>query len=141
MAIGPRLEFRQSQSLVMTPQLRQAIKLLQFSNIEVAAYIEEELERNPLLERDDRQDDHAGAPCPGPADRDGSTSLDTADLLRREKLPDAAEADHTNSYDAGSPGRRRGGVQPGWWRRPRLRRRRSRHGRSGRSALAPCGTI
>jgi RNA polymerase sigma-54 factor len=53
MAIGPRLDLRQSQSLVMTPQLRQAIKLLQFSNIEVGAFIEEELERNPLLERDD----------------------------------------------------------------------------------------
>ena len=53
MGIGPRLELRQTQNLVMTPQLRQAIKLLQFSNIEVAAFIEEELERNPLLERDD----------------------------------------------------------------------------------------
>ena len=56
MSIGPRLEFRQSQSLVMTPQLRQAIKLLQFSNLEVAAYVEEELERNPLLERDERSE-------------------------------------------------------------------------------------
>ncbi len=56
MAIGPRLELRQTQTLVMTPQLRQAIKLLQFSNIEVAAFIEEELERNPLLERDDTPD-------------------------------------------------------------------------------------
>ena len=56
MAIGPRLELRQTQTLVMTPQLRQAIKLLQFSNIEVAAFIEEELERNPLLERDDAPD-------------------------------------------------------------------------------------
>jgi hypothetical protein len=54
MAIGPRLDLRQSQSLVMTPQLRQAIKLLQFSNLEVAAFVEEELERNPLLERDER---------------------------------------------------------------------------------------
>ena len=53
MAIGPRLDLRQSQTLVMTPQLRQAIKLLQYSNIEVAAFVEEELERNPLLERDD----------------------------------------------------------------------------------------
>ena len=56
MAIGPRLDLRQSQSLVMTPQLRQAIKLLQFSNQEVAAFVEEELERNPLLERDERPD-------------------------------------------------------------------------------------
>src|SRR3954464_9468931 len=54
MALGPRLESRQTQSLVMTPQLRQAIKLLQSSNLEVAAFVEEELERNPLLERDER---------------------------------------------------------------------------------------
>ena len=54
MAIGPRLDLRQSQQLVMTPQLRQAIKLLQSSNMEVSAFVEEELERNPLLERDDR---------------------------------------------------------------------------------------
>ena len=47
---------RQSQSLVMTPQLRQAIKLLQSSNLEVVAFVEEELERNPLLERDDAAD-------------------------------------------------------------------------------------
>jgi RNA polymerase sigma-54 factor len=53
MAIGPRLDLRLGQSLVMTPQLRQAIKLLQFSNIEVAAFLEAELEKNPLLERDD----------------------------------------------------------------------------------------
>jgi RNA polymerase sigma-54 factor len=53
MALGPRLDLRQTQALVMTPQLRQAIKLLQFSNVEVASFIEEELERNPLLERDD----------------------------------------------------------------------------------------
>ncbi|MBD0274889.1 MAG: RNA polymerase factor sigma-54 [Acetobacteraceae bacterium] len=59
--LAPRLDLRQSQSLVMTPQLRQAIKLLQSSNLDVAAFVEEELERNPLLERDER------AP-PGPDD-------------------------------------------------------------------------
>tara|TARA_B100000676_G_scaffold312637_1_gene387859 strand:+ start:6026 stop:7480 length:1455 start_codon:yes stop_codon:yes gene_type:complete len=52
MSLAPRLDLRQSQSLVMTPQLQQAIKLLQLSNIELTAYVEEELERNPLLERD-----------------------------------------------------------------------------------------
>jgi RNA polymerase sigma-54 factor len=57
MAFGPRLEFRQSQSLVMTPQLLQAIKLLQFSNLELASYVEAELERNPLLERSENPDD------------------------------------------------------------------------------------
>ena len=51
MALAQRLEFRQSQSLVMTPQLMQAIKLLQLSNLDLSAFVEEELERNPLLER------------------------------------------------------------------------------------------
>jgi RNA polymerase sigma-54 factor len=52
-----KLEMRQGQSLVMTPQLQQAIKLLQLSNIELSAFVEEELERNPLLERDERSDE------------------------------------------------------------------------------------
>ncbi|MBX6327043.1 MAG: RNA polymerase factor sigma-54 [Pseudolabrys sp.] len=51
MALSQRLELRQGQALVMTPQLLQAIKLLQLSNLELAAYVEGELERNPLLER------------------------------------------------------------------------------------------
>ena len=53
-ALGPRLELRQGQSLVITPQLQQAIKLLQLTNLELEAYVEAELERNPLLQRDDR---------------------------------------------------------------------------------------
>lgn len=48
---------RQSQSLVMTPQLLQAIKLLQFSTTELQNYVESELEKNPLLERDSRADE------------------------------------------------------------------------------------
>ncbi|MGH6790053.1 MAG: RNA polymerase factor sigma-54 [Pseudolabrys sp.] len=51
MALSQRLEFRQTQALVMTPQLMQAIKLLQLSSLDLAAYVEGELERNPLLER------------------------------------------------------------------------------------------
>ena len=50
MAISHRLELRQSQSLVMTPQLQQAIKLLQLSNLELSEFVDTELERNPLLE-------------------------------------------------------------------------------------------
>ncbi len=50
MALAPRLDLRQSQSLVMTPQLQQAIKLLALSNIEIETYLAGELERNPLLE-------------------------------------------------------------------------------------------
>jgi RNA polymerase sigma-54 factor len=55
MAMIPRLELRQGQALVMTPQLQQAIKLLQLSNIELQEFVEAELERNPLLERDEAQ--------------------------------------------------------------------------------------
>ena len=100
MAMGPRLEFRLSQSLVMTPQLRQAIKLLQFTNMEAAAFVEEELERNPLLERDDRAEVPGERPAldQRPEHLEG---LDAAALIQGDKLPDAVEADHTNSYDAG----------------------------------------
>ncbi len=49
LSIGPRLVQGQRQALVMTPQLQQAIKLLQLSQIDLAAHIEAELEANPLL--------------------------------------------------------------------------------------------
>ena len=51
MAITPRLEMRQGQSLVMTPQLQQSIKLVQLNNIELSAFIDGELEQDPLLKR------------------------------------------------------------------------------------------
>src|SRR5882757_3930786 len=60
MAISQRLGLRQSQALVMTPQLQQSIKLLQLSNIELSAYVEGELERNPLLEREDGEREDGG---------------------------------------------------------------------------------
>src|SRR6476469_7422049 len=50
MGLGPSLSIRQSQQLVLTPQLRQAIQLLQLSNLELDAYLAEELAKNPLLE-------------------------------------------------------------------------------------------
>ncbi len=56
MALQARLEMRQGQQLVMTPQLQQAIRLLQYSNTELTAYVESELERNPILERDEEGD-------------------------------------------------------------------------------------
>jgi RNA polymerase sigma-54 factor len=65
MALSQRLEFRQSQALVMTPQLLQAIKLLQLSSLDLAAYVEGELERNPLLERGEQE---------GPAEQRAATS-------------------------------------------------------------------
>jgi len=68
MALTQRLEFRQSQALVMTPQLMQAIKLLQLSSLDLAAYVEAELEKNPLLERGNDDDGLASEPAePEPA--------------------------------------------------------------------------
>jgi RNA polymerase sigma-54 factor len=58
MALTQRLQMRQSQALVMTPQLMQAIKLLALSNLDLATYVEGELEKNPLLER--AGDDESG---------------------------------------------------------------------------------
>ena len=53
MAVTPRIEIKQSQSLLMTPQLRQAINLLQLSNVELNELLAKELEHNPFLERED----------------------------------------------------------------------------------------
>jgi RNA polymerase sigma-54 factor len=106
MALGPRLDLRQTQSLVMTPQLRQAIKLLQYSNIEVASFIDEELERNPLLERDDRpENSERERAAPDQVPTPASESTDTAQLARADTLPSEAvaplDADFGETYDAG----------------------------------------
>ena len=60
MAISQKLEMRTSQGLVMTPQLMQAIKLLQLSNLDLIAFVEAELERNPLLEREEGPEPERG---------------------------------------------------------------------------------
>ncbi len=65
MALTQKLLIRQSQALVMTPQLMQAIKLLQLSNLDLTAYVENELERNPLLERDDAGEARSSDGAPG----------------------------------------------------------------------------
>ncbi|MBH43514.1 MAG: RNA polymerase sigma-54 factor, partial [Rickettsiales bacterium] len=56
MQISQNLKLKQSQSLVMTPQLQQAIKLLQLNNIELCELVEKELEENPFLEKDNQSD-------------------------------------------------------------------------------------
>jgi RNA polymerase sigma-54 factor len=106
MAIAPRLDLRQSQTLVMTPQLRQAIKLLQFSNIEVNAFVEEELERNPLLERDDTTDAPIGErAAPDQIAPAASVAVDSAVAVEAGTLPSETasplDIDTSNSYDPG----------------------------------------
>ncbi|MCV0394981.1 MAG: RNA polymerase factor sigma-54 [Rhizobiaceae bacterium] len=79
MALGARLQLRQSQSLVMTPQLMQSIRLLQFTHAELERFIDEEIERNPLLERapDDGRAAH-GAEEPDWPDATGAGSQGSA---------------------------------------------------------------
>ena len=106
MAIAPRLDLRQSQTLVMTPQLRQAIKLLQFSNIEVNSFVEEEIERNPLLERDESPEPPVGERAAlDQLEPRTASIMDTADAARSGVLPDEGaaplDAEHAETYDPG----------------------------------------
>jgi len=108
MALTPRLELRQGQHLVMTPQLQQAIKLLQLSNLDLATYVEQELEKNPLLERSD-----GGEPEPGQSGAefplvkpDDGTVIATDQKIASDDVSDASrdlDTDYDNLYtdDAG----------------------------------------
>ena len=88
MRIGPSLILASRQTLAMTPQLQQAIKLLQFSHLELAAFIQQELEKNPLLSE--------GSSEEGPSvDREAApidTPRDTAEALSAA-APALADAD------------------------------------------------
>ncbi len=120
MAVTQRLDLRQSQTLVMTPQLQQAIKLLELSNQDLAGYVEQELEQNPLLERgeDGRGDDSQGLDGMGAegrgehadaagddaagdsgAETPGEGLLDASDYSRREVLPDNRESPLDTDYE------------------------------------------
>ncbi|MGH6842022.1 MAG: RNA polymerase factor sigma-54, partial [Methylocella sp.] len=92
MALTTKLVMRQNQSLVMTPQLLQAIKLLQFSNLDLAAFIEEELERNPLLERAEDGPEPPGLDGAGP-----DAGIDPAGISPGEDFDEASEADWSSA--------------------------------------------
>src|SRR4029079_15639631 len=77
MGLGPSLSIRQSQALVLTPQLTQAIKLLQLSNLELDAFIAEELAKNPLLDSQSGEDQ--GDETPAPSEIGDSESHEPAD--------------------------------------------------------------
>ena len=101
MALTQRLELKQGQTLVMTPQLQQAIKLLQLSNLELADYVEAELEKNPLLEREDA---HSHEPeAQGAEFEAGRETVDNGPLdktLATEDFATAADLDagHDDLY-------------------------------------------
>src|SRR5476649_818936 len=110
--VGQRLEMRQGQSLVMTPQLQQAIKLLQLSNVELAEYCEAELEKNPLLERDDAAAAIAGEGEAPQADTIGERADEALAREDFSKASDMDEAAHDNMYD-GEPRKVAEGPQSG----------------------------
>lgn len=111
----PRLEMRQGQALVMTPQLQQAIKLLQLSNVELQEFVEGELERNPLLEREEgsaeakKSDDGGDAQAlefeSGMAPAEAALDVSVADMapdLSAGELAEAGAAPLTDWSKAGS---------------------------------------
>ena len=90
MALGPQIQLRQSQQLVMTPQLTQAIKLLALSNLELEAVLAEEMAKNPLLEIASGEE---GDSAP---EQSGETP---AALLTDELIPGASEDDRPLDFD------------------------------------------
>ena len=109
MGLGPSLSIRQTQALVLTPQLQQAIKLLQLSNLELEAYIAEELSKNPLLETPAGEDDgEQAAPAAAAEEGEGEEAAEDpgADDLIRGQVDDdrpldvdwTAEALETDSF-------------------------------------------
>src|SRR5687768_5007373 len=90
MGLTPRLEVRQSQNLTLTPQLMQSIRLLQLSHLELNAFVEAELLRNPLLEHED------GAAEPGESDAEPPEA--PAELSAYEDTVD--HADRIQSADS-----------------------------------------
>jgi RNA polymerase sigma-54 factor len=108
MALGPRLDLRQSQSLVMTPQLQQAIRLLALSNLELETFIGEALEANPLLEigevsRDDAPDAPLEAvPQEAAADApDGEAALDI-DPQALDRDRDTGDGEWSAAHSSGA---------------------------------------
>jgi RNA polymerase sigma-54 factor len=120
MAIGPRLALRLSQGLVMTPQLQQAIRLLQLSTVDLADYVERELEANPLLERDETGGDSALSEAMGNADdrsEDGTSLVDAVDNQSDAPLDiDEGFTENDSAFDttADAPAAAGGGEATLW---------------------------
>jgi RNA polymerase sigma-54 factor len=110
MQISQTLSLRQTQNLVMTPQLQQAIKLLQMSNLELQSFIDQELEKNPLLEIDynneregrDKKDNLLEASDHKLKENSQTLASDTFDTGLENVYADEARADtHATSVSTG----------------------------------------
>lgn len=96
MALTPRLDIRQSQSLVLTPQLQQAIKMLQLSSAELVDFVAEEVEQNPILEYDEKSaapDETTPAPKSEEPQTDAEENVKTADDFLQEHAPIGSDGD------------------------------------------------
>lgn len=114
MALSPRLEVRQSQTLTLTPQLMQSIKLLQLSHLEINAFVEAELERNPLLEREDgAASDNAELPEREP---EISAYEDTVDHGQREQSAESIADGYDTAVENVFPEQEGRGEAPETWR-------------------------
>tara|TARA_R110000824_G_scaffold118960_14_gene272227 strand:- start:363757 stop:365295 length:1539 start_codon:yes stop_codon:yes gene_type:complete len=99
MALAPRLEIRQGQALVMTPQLQQAIKLLQLSNLELGEYVEQELEKNPLLEVSVVEPDADRMSADNDREMDAGPVAENALTLSDDSPMPSREGDLDTDYD------------------------------------------
>jgi len=121
MALSTKLELRQGQQLVMTPQLQQAIRLLQLSNIELMQYVETELERNPLLEADDTVEGATrseGEAPEIPKSEEGPAATDEGwlDLGKPVADPEGAlDTDYDNVYPDAAPANHGGDPGGSGW--------------------------
>jgi RNA polymerase sigma-54 factor len=93
MALSPRIEIRPTQSLTLTPQLMQSIRLLQLSHLDLEAFIDAELERNPLLEREPAADPADGAEAEPATAGDAEMPDDAGLALDTRRSADAIAAD------------------------------------------------
>ena len=98
MALTPRLDLRQSQALVMTPQLQQAIKMLQLNNLEITAYVDELIEQNPLLESADDDEQSSAGGETEPRDGDAAPAIEEAGTGEASPAENPAEVLDSN-YD------------------------------------------
>ena len=101
MSLGPRLTQTQHQSLVMTPQLQQAIKLLQLSSLDLAEFVESEIERNPLLEHEESVEG-VDRPVDESAASDNDSGMDDGPPEPEIDLADDAAFAATSDVDAAS---------------------------------------
>lgn len=105
MALTPRLDIKQSQSLVLTPQLQQAIKMLQLSSVELVEFVSQEVDQNPLLEYGEKSSEAEGDEKDVNTQANDEVDVKTADEFLQDSMPgkeqgdSPLDADYSEIYD------------------------------------------